>query len=142
MGLLDWLFPTRQRAVARSAAGPGMEVVELAERQAERSFSSALDGVLDDNEDGRNRQQEIAASEVGDEVVLAVEPRPRLQPNAIAVWSPRTGGRLGYLPIDIAAYLSLHMKRYDFRTTITDIRRGSDGRFEADLRIEFFAKAG
>src|SRR3546814_12730227 len=121
MGLLDWRFPTRQRAVARPSAGPGMEVVELAERQAERSFSSALDGVLDDNEDGRNRQQEIAASEIGDEVVLAVEPRPRMQPNAVAVWSPRTGGRLGHLPLNIASSLSHHMKLYDFRTTITTI---------------------
>src|SRR3546814_13672549 len=118
MGLLDWLFPTRQRAVARPSAGPGMEVVELAERQAERSFSSALDGVLDDNEDGRNRQQEIAASEIGDEVVLAVEPRPRMQPNAVPVWSPPHGGRLGYLPLGIAAIPPPHINPYHFRTPI------------------------
>lgn len=150
MGLLDWLFGGRTRPGGAAAAGvartptrgPGLEVVPLADRVPERTFETPLDATTDANEDGRNRQHEIAQCAVGDELILSIEPRPRLQPNAVAVWSARTGGRIGYLPIDVAGYVLLHIKRNDFRTTIAAIETEPDEPRSVSLRIEVFAKPG
>lgn len=147
MGLLDWVFgggrgggKAGKAGGAAGASAPGLKVVPLAERQPERAITSPLVEVTEANEDGRNRQLEIAECSAGDEVVLSIEPRPRMQPKAVSVHSAKSGARLGYLPIDVAGYLLLHLKRHDFRTVITEIRGESDTAREVDLKIEFYAK--
>lgn len=148
MGVLDWLFGGGRGRSGKGSGGtvsatraPGLEVVPLAERSAERSISSVLVDVTEANEDGRNRQLEIADCRPGDELVLSIEPRPRMQPNAVSVHSAKTGARLGYLPLDVGGYILLHVKRHDFRTVIAGIRVEDDGAREVDVTIQIFRKA-
>ncbi len=140
MAIIDWLLRGGRRRPLTEAEKRGMEVVPLADRTPDKTVRTILTHVDEVNHDGRPRQLEIAECEVGDELILAIEPRPSMRPVAVSVWSPRTGGQLGYVAVDAAAYLGINAKRYDFRSTIVGIDRDDDGNATMSLLIELFAK--